>query len=306
MIMPKETSSFLGNKHIEKFLLDDINKNRYRNYIFSGSPGVGKETLAFLFAKNFLSRNNTTIQSLDSSPEDKVFKSIVSGTNPRLIELNKEKILIEDIRHIIEKLSLKLNCKRCIIINNAETMNKSASNSLLKILEEHTDRTVFIIISSNYSSLLPTIRSRCVHLHLNNLTIDEMKQVLDKLNIDKNLSLIANGSIGLAQKLNEIGGINFYKDFLNCLENSVSEIDEFINHDFNLFKLLFFNLFIKYNLFRSHDINSLMQEEIDFFKKNSKFNDEFYSQSLLFIQNINKLSLDKNSVLLWLKKSLEE
>lgn len=306
MIPAKETSSFLGNKHIEKFLLDDINQNRYRNYIFSGSSGVGKETLAFLFAKNFLSKNNNPIQSLDSSQEDIVCKSIIAGTNPGLIELNKEKILIEDIRYIIEKLSLKSNYKRCIIINNAETMNKSAANSLLKILEEHNEKTVFIIISSNYSSLLPTIRSRCAHLHLNDLTIDEMEIALDKLNIDKNLSLIANGSIGLAQKLNEIGGINFYKDFLNCLENSVSEIDEFINHDFNLFKLLFFNLFIKYNLFKCRNLNYLMKEEIEFFKKNSKFTDKFYTKSLLFIQNINKLSLDKNSVLLWLKKSLEE
>ena len=77
---------------------------------------------------------------------------------------NKQgEIRVEDAQEILKALSLKAyeGGHKIMIVWMADKMNISASNKLLKLLEEPTDKTVFILISENEEDLLPTIRSRC-------------------------------------------------------------------------------------------------------------------------------------------------
>ncbi|MEO1022016.1 MAG: RuvB-like domain-containing protein [Bacteroidota bacterium] len=68
-----------------------------------------------------------------------------------------------------------------VIITQVETMRKEASNSFLKILEEPSDRLMFILTTDHYDALLPTITSRCQHITLTSLTDDEVKDGLIRL-----------------------------------------------------------------------------------------------------------------------------
>ena len=85
---------------------------------------------------------------------------------------NKQgEIRVEDAQEIVKSLSLKSHegGYKVMIIWMADKMNIAASNKLLKLLEEPTDKTVFILISENEEDLIQTIRSRCQVLHFNAL-----------------------------------------------------------------------------------------------------------------------------------------
>lgn len=85
---------------------------------------------------------------------------------------NKQgEIRVEDAQEILKSLSLKSyeGGYKIMIIWMADKINISASNKLLKLLEEPTNKTVFILISENEEDIIQTIRSRCQVLHFNAL-----------------------------------------------------------------------------------------------------------------------------------------
>jgi DNA polymerase-3 subunit delta' len=86
-----------------------------------------------------------------------------------------------------------------IIMTQVETMRKETANAFLKLLEEPSDRLMFILTTSSYESLLPTITSRCQHIPLGTLTTDDVKKGLisiDGLNEEdaSYLARISNGN----------------------------------------------------------------------------------------------------------------
>jgi DNA polymerase-3 subunit delta' len=85
---------------------------------------------------------------------------------------NKQgEIRVDDAQEILKSLSLKAyeGGYKIMIIWMADKLNIAASNKLLKLLEEPTDKTVFILISENEEDIIQTIRSRCQILHFNGL-----------------------------------------------------------------------------------------------------------------------------------------
>ena len=85
---------------------------------------------------------------------------------------NKQgEIRVDDAQEILKSLSLKSfeGGYKIMIIWMADKINTAASNKLLKLLEEPTDKTVFILISENEEDILQTIRSRCQVLNFNGL-----------------------------------------------------------------------------------------------------------------------------------------
>ena len=122
-------------------------------------------------------------------------------------------IRVEDASEIVKSLSLKSHegGYKVMIIWMADKMNIEASNKLLKLLEEPTDKTVFILISENEEDLIQTIRSRCQVLHLNALPEEIIaKALVENQSIPENKALkIAHQSQGnynkALQLLNEDG-----------------------------------------------------------------------------------------------------
>ncbi|MDR3642162.1 MAG: DNA polymerase III subunit [Candidatus Doudnabacteria bacterium] len=116
-------------------------------YLFSGSKGLGKKTLALEFAKRILGTENL-------------------GNHPDFQILDAEgEIGIESAREFMDRLSLKpfVAKKKVAVIDGAENLNLHTGNALLKTLEEPSSSTVIILVASG--RLLPTIVSRCQCLH---------------------------------------------------------------------------------------------------------------------------------------------
>ncbi|WP_026703822.1 DNA polymerase III subunit [Flavobacterium soli] len=94
---------------------------------------------------------------------------------------NKQgEIRVEDAESILKSLALKSyeGGYKVIIIWMADKMNIASSNKLLKLLEEPTDKTLFILISENEEDIIQTIRSRCQVLHFNGLNENIIAETL--------------------------------------------------------------------------------------------------------------------------------
>ncbi|MBF7092854.1 DNA polymerase III subunit delta' [Flavobacterium sp. ALJ2] len=106
---------------------------------------------------------------------------------------NKQgEIRVEDAQEVLKSLALKSyeGGYKIMIIWMADKMNIAASNKLLKLLEEPSDKTIFILISENEESIIQTIRSRCQVLHFNGLSEQIIADALvAKENLEPNVAL---------------------------------------------------------------------------------------------------------------------
>lgn len=126
-----------------------------------------------------------------------------------LIEAEDGKsIKIEQIRYLQEKIAEKpiVSDKKVYIINDADFMTKEAQNCLLKTLEEPPEYASIILVLSNESKLLATIKSRCTKIVFEPLSNDEIIKYFSINQIDalnENILKVCNGSIGKAIKLKD-------------------------------------------------------------------------------------------------------
>lgn len=197
----------IGNNKIKNELIKAFNTNSIaHSYIFSGQYGIGKKQIAIDFAKMILCLNK------ENAPcgECKSCLELENDNNPDFNIIKPDgKIKIEQIRKMLEKVYEKpiISDKKVYIIDDAETMTVEAQNCLLKTLEEPPEYIVIILITSNESNLINTIKSRCLKLTFNPLENSEIKQYLEKnldfQNVSETMLEIFEGSIGKALKVKE-------------------------------------------------------------------------------------------------------
>jgi len=142
---------------------------------FVGPHGVGKRLLAEAFVQ-------LALCSSQDSPCGQCGSClrVASGSSESLhvVEPSGEFIKVDQIHEVLKKLSLRsLSSKRFVLIDSAEKMNAQSSNALLKILEEPPEGTHFILITPQWSSMLPTIRSRAQSFRFFPLNPSEIIQV---------------------------------------------------------------------------------------------------------------------------------
>lgn len=147
-------SGIIGHKNVIDFLEKSMKNGEIAHaYLFYGPNRVGKRTIAGKFAELLLGQpilNHPDVYFVrreKNEKEEKMFSEISIG----------------QMRDLERKLNLTsfLNSYKIAIIEEAETMSLEAANSLLKTLEEPTEKTVIILLSSSISALPGTIVSRC-------------------------------------------------------------------------------------------------------------------------------------------------
>lgn len=193
-------------------------------FLFTGVDGIGKRTVALLFAmllncravKDRLEVGEAV--SLNPCGECRSCRKIRSGNHPDilLIEPEKNLIKIDRIREVCQNLGMKPyeGLRRVVIISDAMLMNKEAGNALLKSLEEPPDRTVLILTCSQASDVLPTIVSRCRQVRFNPMADHEIERMLiHRKGVDQKqamiLAALAQGSYGKAAYLASSGAMDW-------------------------------------------------------------------------------------------------
>ena len=193
-------------------------------YLFSGPKGVGRKTTAKVFIERILdtdpNREGTKRKIENNNHPDLLWiepcyifqGEIMSQSKAKLDNITIKappKIRLNQIKEIIEFLGKKplQSQKSIVIIEDVEKMNESASNALLKTLEE-PNGGLFILITQRPEKLLTTIRSRCQIVPFKRLTNNQTNiiiQQMKNIEIDSNLSnqelkdlvILSNGSPGL-------------------------------------------------------------------------------------------------------------
>jgi DNA polymerase-3 subunit delta' len=205
--------------------------------LFIGMEGVGKRTAAMALAMacnckalepgQFTERVKTRNGNLPSDQIKTISpcgrcnscRKIESGNHPDIIILNPSGpfIRIGQIRELCGTLAMKPYEARLrvVIISDAQTMNPSAGNALLKVLEEPPNRTILILTALQTSDLLPTIVSRCQYIRFypvsrKNLEFLLIQRYRANPNEAKIIAILANGSVSKAvSMINSINRVNW-------------------------------------------------------------------------------------------------
>lgn len=160
----------IGNKKIAELLEKSYAQNKLSHaYLFDGPEHIGKRTLALDFCRMVLE---------DTRPDIEKNPDVIIVTQ---LEEKKE-IIIDQIRELEKNVSFSpYHAKfKVAIIDQAEKMNKEASNALLKTLEEPSKTTILILITSDSGRILETIRSRCQVLKFLPVKKEELRSYFKK------------------------------------------------------------------------------------------------------------------------------
>ena len=202
---PQKFSDVVGQEAILQTLRNAILKNTIAHaYLFSGSRGIGKTTLARLFAKALnCNQIRDQIEPCNSCPS---CLDILSGRALDVIEIDGASNRgIDDIRQINETIGfVPTHGKyKIILIDEVHMLTKEAFNALLKTLEEPPENAKFFFATTEPHKVLPTILSRCQRFDLSRLSIALIIKKLDSIAKDMQrdceeeaLQLIAQASDG--------------------------------------------------------------------------------------------------------------
>ena len=186
-------SDIIGNDKLKKELIHSVEINKTsHSYLFIGTEGIGKKLIAEEFAKMLLAVKDT-----ENSPDFSI------------IEPDGNSIKIEQIREFQKKVSEKpiISNKKDYIINDSDKMTVEAQNCLLKTLEEPPEFVTIILIGSNENSFLSTIKSRCMILHFEKISDEQIQKYLQdnhQTEINSKIMLEAcQGSIGKALEIKD-------------------------------------------------------------------------------------------------------
>ena len=202
-----------GNARVKDAVTSMISLRRIPHAILiDGDKGTGRHTLARYIAQ-------AAVCGKDNAPcgECRSCRVAESGAHPDITFISPEEgkkfINVGQIRTLRAEAFVKphMSKRRVFVINTAETMNESAQNAFLKVLEEPPEGVIFILVSLSASELLETVVSRCTRLSLVPPDIDTAIRYISE-NTDYGRELIAaaaeetGGNIGAALGILSDGG----------------------------------------------------------------------------------------------------
>ena len=266
--------------------------------LFSGPKGIGKATFAYHLINYIFSKDgefNYDIDKLQINDSNKSFKLVLNQAHPNfhLIDLLDEKKIIEisQIRNMINYANKSAfnNKERIVLIDNAENLNLSSSNALLKIIEEPNENVFFILIFDNNRKIIETIKSRCLKFNLF-LTFDECLDTTNKI-IGNNIYQIVNKDL-----INHYSTVGDLVNLVNFSSSSKMSLLELNLKDFliNLIDEKYYkkNIYIKKNIYKYIEYYLL---KLMYLKKSKKNVNSLYRNFINKIYNLQKFNLDEES-----------
>ena len=167
---PKKFSEMVGQGHVLKALVNALDDNRLHHaYLFTGTRGVGKTSIARLFAKAL-----NCEQGVSSKPcgECSACVEIAEGRFVDLIEVDAaSRTKVEDTRELLENVQYAPTRGRfkVYLIDEVHMLSKSSFNALLKTLEEPPPHVKFLLATTDPQKLPVTVLSRCLQFNLKNM-----------------------------------------------------------------------------------------------------------------------------------------
>ncbi|AHG77365.1 DNA polymerase III subunit gamma/tau [Mannheimia varigena] len=181
---PQRFSEVVGQQHVLSALENSLREDRLHHaYLFSGTRGVGKTSIARLFAKGLNCEHGITAEPCGECAN---CKAIEEGHFIDLIEIDAaSRTKVEDTRELLDNVQYKPTVGRfkVYLIDEVHMLSRHSFNALLKTLEEPPEYVKFLLATTDPQKLPITILSRCMQFHL---------RALEQSQIAKHLEFILN------------------------------------------------------------------------------------------------------------------
>lgn len=191
-----ELSRLAGNGPLKRQLdLQTARRGLSHAYIISGPVGSGKRTLANILAQALLCTGGDALPCGRCSG----CRKAAAGIHPDLIRLGADgkDITVAQVRALRADAYIRPNEaeRKVYLIERAQSMNASAQNAMLKLLEEGPAYAAFLLLTDNAAALLATVRSRCEGLALAPVTTEEAERFLAHTFGDKPQSALREAAL---------------------------------------------------------------------------------------------------------------
>lgn len=197
---PKNFEQLMGQEHVVTVLVNALAQQRLHHaYLFTGTRGVGKTTIARIFAKSL--NCETGITATPCGVCD-VCVDIDKGRFVDLLEIDAaSRTKVDDTREILDNVQYAPTRGRykVYLIDEVHMLSRSSFNALLKTLEEPPEHVKFILATTDPQKLPITVLSRCLQFHLKALTVKQIETKLIEILVAENVSH-DNGALTLLAK----------------------------------------------------------------------------------------------------------
>jgi hypothetical protein len=189
-------------QQVVRSFLDQMRKGlSHHAYLLAGGPSTGKFTLLTYFAQILQCPDGGCLSCASC-------RSVSSGMHQDVAiypDHNGEALTVEQVKGMVAYVQRSpVSPYRLVLVENIERLTLEASNALLKVLEEPPSHTLFLLSTSSFYTVLPTLVSRVVLLELPTLTADRVEEFLmsefPDLSLEKKAHIrdLAGGRVGLA------------------------------------------------------------------------------------------------------------
>jgi DNA polymerase-3 subunit gamma/tau len=179
---PKNFQQLMGQEHVVSVLSNALAQDRLHHaYLFTGTRGVGKTTIARIFAKSLncdKGITNTPCGQCDTCID------IDQGRFVDLLEIDAaSKTKVDDTREILDNVQYAPSRGRfkVYLIDEVHMLSRHSFNALLKTLEEPPEHVKFILATTDPQKLPITVLSRCLQFHLKALTVNQIEEKLSEI-----------------------------------------------------------------------------------------------------------------------------
>lgn len=216
---PKNFKELMGQEHVVTVLVNALEQQRLHHaYLFTGTRGVGKTTIARIFAKSLNCQVGITSEPCGKCD---TCLDIDLGRFVDLIEIDAaSKTKVDDTREILDNVQYAPTSGRykVYLIDEVHMLSRSSFNALLKTLEEPPEHVKFILATTDPQKLPVTVLSRCLQFHLKALTVSQIEQQLKLILKAENVEA-DKGSVTLLAK----AARGSMRDSLSLTDQSIAQ-----------------------------------------------------------------------------------
>lgn len=218
---PKNFTEVVGQGHVVKALANALDQERIHHaYLFTGTRGVGKTTLARIFAKCLNCEQGVTSTPCGSCS---ACKEIDEGRFIDLIEVDAaSRTKVEDTRELLDNVqySPSRGNYKVYLIDEVHMLSGHSFNALLKTLEEPPPHVKFLLATTDPQKLPITVLSRCLQFNLKRLSNDAISAQLEKLLQAEDISFDKTALHALARSAD-----GSMRDSLSLLDQAIAYSD---------------------------------------------------------------------------------
>lgn len=201
---PKNFKQLVGQDHVMQALVNALDNDRLHHaYLFSGTRGVGKTTIARIFSKSLNCDSGIGSEPCGTCPS---CVEIDQGRSIDLLEIDAaSRTGVEDMRELLDNVQYAPTHGRfkVYLIDEVHMLSKHSFNALLKTLEEPPEHVKFLLATTDPQKLPVTVLSRCLQFNLKRMTVEQIQQhlayILEQESMpfdERSLALLAQAADG--------------------------------------------------------------------------------------------------------------